>query len=110
MTDAGKYNKRIKYPTVSTVVSDGYGGQTITAGTPVETWCSANQLGMDVALRYGMDAGQSNYQFALRYEQGKNIKQGDILIYDSRNFKVKQIIDIDEDSNEVKILAYEHID
>jgi head-tail adaptor len=105
--EPGKLNRRITYTPKETPVTDGAGGFTIADGTPVETWCSAEPLSQSESLLNGLKLGQAAYRFTFRYEQGTNITQAVTLTYESRSFRVIQILEINENKRIVKVLANE---
>jgi len=103
----GKLNRRITYTTFAASTPTSTGGYTKGAETDVDTWCSAKQLSQSESLNNGLQLGQASYEFTFRYEQGTNITQAVKLTYESREFRVISIIEVDEYKRVVKVLANE---
>ena len=103
----GKLNKRIKYRAASTSVTDGYGGKTVTAGAQIETWCEAKQISMKETLLYGLPEGTSAYRFRFHYGKGSLLDRTGELVYDSRTFRINQVLNVNEDDREVEVIASE---
>jgi len=109
MINIGQLNRRISYNLPGTSTPDGYGGYVVNAGLVVNTWCSASPISVNESLLYGLAIGSSAYKFRFYYEQGKNIAQGTNLVYEGRSFRVRSIMEIDEDKQVIEIMAFENI-
>jgi SPP1 family predicted phage head-tail adaptor len=103
----GKLNRRITVTTYGANTLTATGGYTKGAETNVTTWCAARPLSQKETLLNGLQLGQRNYEFTFRYEQGTNVSQETKITYDSREFKVSSIIEIDDYKRVVKVLAAE---
>ena len=105
--EIGKLNRRITITTYAANTGTATGGYTKGAGTSVETWCSAKPLSQKESLLNGLQLGQSSYEFTFRYEKGTTVNQTTLLTYESSNFRVISILEIDENKRVVKVLANE---
>lgn len=104
--NTGKLNRRIIYTPFGTYSDSALGGKTLTeAGTPVTTWCSARQLSMREVISYGLPVDYRTFEFGFIYERGANIERGMKLTYESKTFKVVQIIETNEAKREIKVIA-----
>jgi SPP1 family predicted phage head-tail adaptor len=103
----GKLNRRITITSFGANTPTATGGYTKGAETSVTTWCGAKPLSQSESLLNGLQIGQRNYEFTLRYEQGTTITQETKLTYETRTFKVASILEIDENKRVVKVLASE---
>ena len=104
--NTGKLNRRISYTATATYISDEFGGKTQSvAGASTETWCSAKQLSMRELISYGLPVEYVVYEFGFHYDRGVNIVRGMNLTYESKTFKVNQIIEVDEAKQMVKVIA-----
>ena len=107
--NTGKLNRRITIITAGTLTPDGIGG--FTQGTPTtrDTWCSANQLSMSEMLSYGLETSVAAYRFSFKYFSSDDITRVKDLQYESRNFRIAQIKELDEAKKEVQIIASERL-
>ena len=105
--EIGKLNRRVTYTVYAANTPNEYGGYELGAGTSTETWCKAKPLSQTETLLNGLQMGQRAIEFTFRYEQGTNITQRVTLTYEGREFRVTQILEIDENKRVVKVLAYE---
>lgn len=104
--NTGKLNRRISYKTGATYADTALGGKTVTsAGTPVETWCSARQLSMRELISYGLPVDFKTFEFGFIYERGVNITNGMKLTYESKDFRVVQVSEVNEAKREIKVIA-----
>lgn len=103
----GALNKRITVTTPGALTSDGMGGYTSAAVTTRETWCSAKQLSQRETLLYGLMVGSASYKFTLLYNPASDITQQNKLIYESRNFRIISINEVDESDSLIEIIANE---
>jgi len=104
--NTGKLNRRITYLTTGTYISDGFGGKTLSvAGTSVETWCSARQLSMREQISYGLPTDYRSFEFGFIYERGENVLRGMNLTYESKTFKVNQVLEVDEAKRMKTVIA-----
>lgn len=105
----GELNRRITYYLAGTSIDDGYGGFTVTAGTAVETWCGVQPMAMKEVLRYGLEDGSQPSYFGFYYEQGKNIKQGSELLFDGVTYRVRSVINVDQENDSVVVFAIKKV-
>ena len=105
--EIGKLNRRITIVTNGARVADGIGGFTQAAGTTVDTWCSAKHLNQRENLSYGLEMGTASYKFTFRYEAGKALTQVKRLIYESRNFRIIGVNELDENKSFIQVIANE---
>lgn len=104
--NTGKLNRRITYTPAGTYSDSATGGSTlVSAGTAVETWCSARQLSARELISYGLPIDVKTYEFRFRYERGVNITNGISLTYESKTFRAVQVMEVDEAFREVKVIA-----
>ena len=104
--NTGKLNRRITYTTAGTFIDDGIGGKTQSvAGTDTETWCSARQLSMRELISYGLPIDFRTFEFGFIYESGANITRGMKLTYESKDFRVVSITEVNEAKREIKVIA-----
>lgn len=103
----GSLNHRITITTPGAMTSDGMGGFTSAAATTRDTWCSARKLSQYEILQYGLLVGSASYKFTLLYNPSSEITQQNGLIYDSRNFRIISINNLNEDNTLVEIIANE---
>lgn len=106
MANTGKYNRRITYYPFGTYIDTALGGKTLSAsGNPVETWCSARQLSMRELISYGLPVDIKTFEFGFIYERGANITNGMKLTYESKDFRVVQVSEVNEAKQEIKVIA-----
>ena len=105
--EIGKLNRRITYTAPGALTGDGYGGNTRAAGTSVTTWASANPLSQEKILLYGLTTGQRAYIFTFRYGIGSVITNNYTITYESRTFIIKQVLEVNESQQIIKVLASE---
>lgn len=104
--NTGKLNRRITYTPTGTYIDTPLGGKTLSAaGTPVETWCSARQLSMRELISYGLPVDFKTFEFAFIYERGANITNGMKLTYESKDFRVVQVSEVNEAKREIRVIA-----
>lgn len=104
--NTGSLNRRISYQATGTYADDGFGGKTLSAaGATTTTWCSARQLSMNDSILYGLPVDIKLYEFGFHYERGVNISFGTILTYETRQFKVLRVTEINEAKREIKVVA-----
>lgn len=103
----GALNRRITVTTPGALTSDGMGGYTSAAVTTRDTWCSAKQLSQYETLQYGLMVGAASYKFNLLYNPSAAITQQNKLIYESRNFRIVAINELNEDKTLIEIIANE---
>lgn len=104
--NTGSLNRRISYTTAATYTDTALGGKAVSvAGTTVTTWCSARQLSMNDQISYGLPIDVKVYEFGFHYERGANISFGTILTYETRQFKVLRVTEINEAKREIKVVA-----
>jgi len=108
--EIGKLNRRITVTSYGANTSTATGGYTKGAATDVDTWCHAKPLSQKESLINGLQIGQRAYEFTFRYEKGNEVSQQTDLTYESRNFRVISILEIDEYKRVVKVLANERTD
>lgn len=105
----GKLNRRITISTYGANTVTATGGYTRGAETQTETWCAAKPLNGKELLLNGLQLGERAYEFTFRYEQGVNVSQLGKLTYESREFRVIQVLEIDEYKRVVKVTAQERV-
>ena len=105
--EIGKLNRRITIHSFGANVADGFGGFTKGTETTAETWCSAKGLSMGESLLNGLLIGQANYEFTFRYEKGNEITQQNKITYEGRDFRIRSVLEQDENKRIVKVLASE---
>lgn len=104
--NTGKLNRRISYTPYGNFEDDGFGGKTQTyIGVPVETWCSARQLSMRELISYGLPVDVKTFEFGFIYESVEYVLNGMTLIYEGKQFRVVQTIELNEAKREIKIIA-----
>ena len=102
----GQLNRRITYVKAGTAASDGIGGVNVTAGDSVTTWARVQPMNLAEALRYGLADGSKGVTITMYYEQGKNVLQGSDITYESEVYRVKSVIEVDEEKVYCQIIAY----
>lgn len=107
--NTGKLNRRITIVTPGTMTPDGIGG--FTQGTPStrDTWCSARQLSMSETLSYGLETSTAAYLFSFKYFSADDITRVKELQYESRNFRIVSIREMNEEKNEITVIANERL-
>lgn len=107
--NTGKLNRRVTIitPGVMTPATDGLGGFTEGTQTTRETWAAIKQLSMREQLLYGLETGTRVYQFRFKYFAADDITRVKELQYDSRNFRIASIDEIDLAKQEIVIIAHE---
>lgn len=105
--EIGKLNRRITIVTNGAKTTDGIGGYTYAAATTTDTWCSAKHLNQRENLSYGLEMGTASYKFTFRYEAGKALSQVKKLIYESRNFRIIGVNELDENKTFIEVIANE---
>ena len=108
--EIGKLNRRVTYTTYAAGTTTATGGYTKGAATDKETWAHVKPLSQRESLLNGLQLGQRALEFTFRYEQGDNITQQVDLTYDNRIFKVRSIIEVDENRKIVKVIGSERTD
>lgn len=88
---------------------DGIGGFTEGTKTSRNTWCSARQLSMGETLNHGLELTTAAYIFSFLYDSVKSITPSTKLIYESRNFRIMSIREMNEEKREVTVIANERI-
>lgn len=106
LRDPGQMTRRIVLRTV-TRSSDGAGGFTETPVDSAPTWAYIRPLEGDERIQ-AMQAGMTRpHEFVLRYRAG--LTGATRIVYDSRVFDVRSVVDTDEEHVELVILADEVI-
>lgn len=72
-----------------------------------DTWCSARQLSMGESLSYGLETSTASFRFSFLYFSADDITRVKELIYQSRNFRIVNIENIDEAKNVITVIANE---
>lgn len=104
--NTGKLNRRISYTPFGTYTDTPLGGKVLSvAGASVETWCSARQLSMRELISYGLPVDFKTFEFGFIYERGANISNGMILTYESKQYRVMQTLEVDEEKRMITVLA-----
>lgn len=104
--NTGKLNRRISYTTSGTFIDDGFGGKTQSvAGTSITTWCSVRQMSMRELISYGLPVDFRTFEFGFIYERGANLTRGMKLTYESKEFRIVQILEVNEVKREIKVIA-----
>lgn len=105
----GKLNKRITINTVTrTAATDGMGGYTETTAKVKDTWARIRPLTNSETLTYGVELGQRMVEITLRYDT--MLDQTNTIVFGSRTFRVRSVINKDEFNHEITILASERTD
>lgn len=104
--NTGKLNKRITIVTPGTLTATTTGGFTEGAVTSVTTWCEAEQLSMTEQLRNGLETASASYRFTFRF-QSADMTRVKELTYQTRNFRVVNIENVDEESRTMTVIANE---
>lgn len=107
--NTGKLNRRITIVTPGTMTPTTIGGFTQGAQTTRSTWCSARQLSMAETLSYGLETSTAAYQFAFKYFSADDITRVKELQYESRNFRIVSIREMNEEKNEITVIANERL-
>lgn len=105
--NTGKRNRRITILTGGTLTTDGIGGFTEGVKTSVTVWCEAKHLSMQETLSNGLETATAAYIFSFTYYDANSITRAKELTYNSRNFRIAQIKEIDEQKGEIQIIASE---
>lgn len=105
--EIGKLNRRITITTYAASSETPSGGTTKGASSTSDTWCSAKPLAQKESVLYGLKIGQRGYKFGFRYEAGVDIGQTNELTYESRRFRVIQVLEIDEAKRMIIVIANE---
>lgn len=107
MANTGKYNRRITIVTPGTMTPTTLGG--FTEGTPTtrQAWCNARQLSMQESLLYGLETANATYRFRFRYYSADDITFKHELIFESRNFRIVSVENVDEEKKEITVIATE---
>ena len=106
----GKLNRRITITNYAAETLTNTGGYTKGAETSVTTWCMAQPLSQKESLLNGLQLGQRAYRFTFRYEKGTTISQETKLTYETREFRVISILELNENKRTVTVLANERTD
>ena len=106
MINSSKMDRRITVVSPPTIVKTGL-DQAATAGASKVIWGSANRLSEYISLSYGLEQGISGYEFKFRYNSVLGITLKHTLVYMGRNFTIQKIFNVDENNEEVKVVAYE---
>ena len=109
MLNIGDLNQRCTYYMKGASISDGVGGYTVTDGTAVTTWCSAQPMPFKEVLRYGLADGDAPVYFAFYYEQGKNLFQGSKIVFESVEYRVKSVVEKDKGKDTVIIFGVKKV-
>lgn len=105
----GKLNKRITINTVTrTAATDGMGGYTETTVKAKETWARIQPSSNYETLSYGLELGQRMVEITLRYDT--MLDQTNTIVFGSRTFRVRSVINKDEFNHELTVLASERTD
>lgn len=104
--EIGKLNKRITINKISRVASGTGWTETITKVK--DTWAHVRPISHGETLSFGLELGQRNIEFTIRYDG--ELDQTNQIVFGSRTFRVKSVINTDEANREVKILAVERTD
>ena len=111
MTRIGRMNKKIIIKTVDTA-SDGFGGNTEdgTFTTIATVWAKVKPLTGFRALQFGQIVGNKPYEIEFNYQKSNfTVNEQNVLEFESKNFAVHSVIEINEDRKIIKILAYEQV-
>ena len=104
--NTGKLNRRISYTPFGTYTETALGGSVLSvAGTSVETWCSARQLSMRELISYGLPVDIKTFEFGFIYERGANISNGMTLTYESKQYRVVTVRELNEMKRETIVIA-----
>lgn len=95
--------------TAGTLTPTAIGGFTEGAKSSRLTWCSARQLSMSETLSYGLETATATYQFSFLYYSADDLTRIKEVIYESRNFRVLQVKEVNEEKKEVQIIAAERL-
>lgn len=109
MSNTGKYNRRITIVAPGTMTETSLGGFTEGATTSSTTWCAAKKLSMQESLLYGLETNTANYRFKFQYYSAININKNYSLIFEGKNFRIISIDNIDEEKNEIVLIANERL-
>lgn len=86
---------------------DGVGGYTEGPPTTRVTWCSAKQLSMQEVLLYGLETTNASYRFRFQYYSADDITFKHRLTFESRNFRIASIENVDEEKKVITVIATE---
>jgi len=107
--NTGKLNKRITLNFTGTMTGTDTGGFSEGAATTTEVWGSAKKLSMREELLYGLETSNASYSFKFRYYSVADLENIDSVTYNDKEFRIKSIIDKDDDKKEVEVIASERI-
>lgn len=105
--NTGKRNRRITIVTPGTMTPTAIGGFTQGATSSRVTWCSARQLSMAESLSYGLETSTASYEFGFTYFAADDITRVKELIFETRNFRIERVNNVDEAKNEIRVIANE---
>lgn len=104
--NTGNLNRRISYTPFGTYTDTPLGGKVLSvAGASVETWCSARQLSMREQISYGLPVDFKTFEFGFIYERGANISNGMMLTYESKQYRVVTVLEVNEMKREIRVIA-----
>jgi SPP1 family predicted phage head-tail adaptor len=105
MTDPGLMNRQVKIRTAGASTSDGMGGYTPGEPVDVTSWAYIEPLQGDEQLQAMQTGMVRPHRFTMRYRS--DLASSKTLVYQSRTFDVKSIVDTDMKHEELVILADE---
>ena len=82
--------------------SDSQGGATTTDGTGVTVWCKAKQLSGERLALYQQSGKEIIYEFTMRH---RTIASNYTIQYKSLDFRVNEVLNPDERSEYIVIIA-----
>jgi len=105
--DTGKRNRRATIVFAGEMTPDGLGGFTEGANTTREVWANVKRLSMNEQLLYGLETSTASYRFQFLYYAADDITRIDSIQYRGRNFRIKNVREIDEMRRVVEVIGTE---
>jgi SPP1 family predicted phage head-tail adaptor len=99
--------KRLAELQAYTTASDGMGGSFATWGKVADVYCDIMPLSGRELLEFGAVTANVSHRIIMRYRA--NLTPDNRLVWDSRYFNIKSVLNLDEESKIIEMLAVEEV-
>lgn len=98
-------NRRVTVQTPGAPTTDEGGGSVPGTPTEIQTWAYVEPLDGNEQIQAMQTGMVRPHRFTIRYRPGMTSAKG--LVYGSRSFDIRSVVDVDEAHDEIVILADE---